>query len=496
MKSRFLFLVLLFFSHSVLGQGFYNHVWLLGSYNFLQSLKGRMIFDSTSYVHTTENRKMPFKGTEATICDVQGNFLMSTNGIWIANANNDTMLNGSGLNPSSYTSQWAFGLPMTANTLFLPTFIDTNIYFLIHHTSEPMGSAFPAFELLLSKIEMNFDNGLGAVTQKNISIFQDTLNWGIGCVKHANGRDWWIIMTEHNSNKIYKTLLTPYSFTTTFQYLPNAHYSWYTSTQIPFNSSGDRFAYTCYDSIGHNSYLVTAIFDRCTGLITNDTTIQLTYGSYLWGTSFSSTGNNIYTCSSNRIFQISTDNFTIDTVATYDGFISPPGQTCCATTFWNMYLAANGKIYITSGSGVQHLHEMNYPDSAGLACDVQQHSISLGYAQLRAVPNHPNYNLGPVVGSVCDTLSVGLTEVTHDFHFSITPNPVSDGWVKLTYLLPQNKAGVLEVYDLTGQQVHSLQLPPWSTLQYVQLPELSNGLYTCVIRSGAGRVAKKMVVMR
>jgi hypothetical protein len=44
-----------------------------------------------------ENRKMPFKGTEATICDAQGNFLMSTNGIWIANANNDTMLNGGGL---------------------------------------------------------------------------------------------------------------------------------------------------------------------------------------------------------------------------------------------------------------------------------------------------------------------------------------------------------------------------------------------------------------
>jgi hypothetical protein len=162
-----------------------------------------------------------------------------------------------------------------------------------------------------------------------------------------------------------------------------------------------------------------------------------------------------------------------------------------------MYLAANGKIYITSGSSVQHLHEMNYPDSAGVACDVQQHAIDLGsYLHLRAVPNHPNYNLGPVVGSICDTLSVGLTEVTHDFHFSITPNPVSDGWVKLTYLLPQNKAGVLEVYDLTGQQVYSQQLPPWSTLQYVQLPELSNGLYTCVISSGNERVAKKMVVMR
>ncbi len=394
---------------------------------------------------------MSFKGTEATICDAQGNFLMSTNGIWIANANNDTMLNGSGLNPSSYTSQWAFGLPMTANTLFLPSFIDTNIYYLIHHTSEPLGAAFPAFELLLSKIEMNFDNGLGAVTQKNISIFQDTLNWGIGCVKHANGRDWWIIMTEHNSNKIYKTLLTPYSF---------------------------------------------ANFDRCTGLISNDTTIQLTFGNYLWGTAFSPSGKKLYACSSSRVFQIDTDSLTIDTVATYDGFISPPGSSCCATSFWNMYLAANGKIYITSGSGVQHLHEMNYPDSAGIACDVQQHAISLGYAQLRAVPNHPNYNLGPVIGSVCDTLSVGLAEPAHDFRFSISPNPVSDGVVKLTYLLPQNKAGVLEVFDLTGQRVYSQQLPPWSTLQFVQLPELSIGLYTCVIRSGNEKTAKKLVVMR
>jgi hypothetical protein len=64
-----------------------------------------MIFDSTSYVHTTENRKMPFKGTEATICDAQGDFLMSTNGIWIANAINDTMLNGSGLSPSLFDAE-------------------------------------------------------------------------------------------------------------------------------------------------------------------------------------------------------------------------------------------------------------------------------------------------------------------------------------------------------------------------------------------------------
>ncbi|MBK7682020.1 MAG: T9SS type A sorting domain-containing protein [Bacteroidetes bacterium] len=161
-----------------------------------------------------------------------------------------------------------------------------------------------------------------------------------------------------------------------------------------------------------------------------------------------------------------------------------------------MYLAANGKIYITSGSGVQHLHEMNFPDSAGLACDVQQHAINLGYAQQRAVPNHPNYNLGPVVGSVCDTLSVGIQEIKHDFKFSISPNPTSDGYIKLMYLLPQNKPGGFEVYDMTGQLVYKMNLPAWSTLQMVKLPELSNGVYTCVVRSGYEWVGRKLVVMR
>jgi hypothetical protein len=454
-----------------------------------------MIFDSTSYVHSTENRKMPFKGTEATICDAQGNFLMSTNGIWIANANNDTMLNGSGLNPGTGASSWVYGLPMINNALFIPFPGDTGKYLLIHHTQEQYGAGYPAFQLYMTSIDILLDNGLGAVTAKNEIILEDTLNWGIGAVKHANGRDWWIIMVEQASSRIHKLLLSQFGVSVSTQLLSNAHYSWFNASQIPFNNSGDRFSYTANDSITQNSFIVTANFDRCSGNIYNDTAIQLTFGSYLWGTAFSASGNKLYACSSSRVFQIDTDSLTIDTVATYDGFISPPGQTCCATTFWNMYLAANGKIYITSGSGVQHLHEMNYPDSAGVACDVQQHSISLGYAQLRAIPNHPNYNLGPVVGSVCDTLSVGLAEVTHDFHFSITPNPVSDGWVKLTYLLPQNKAGLLELYSITGQKVYGQTLPPWSTLQYVQLPELNNGMYSCVISSGQERTTKKMVVM-
>jgi hypothetical protein len=163
MKKRFIVLLLCLIGENAMSQGFYNHVWLLGSYNFLQNLKGRMIFDSTSYVHTTENRKMPFKGTEATICDPQGNFLMSTNGIWIANANNDTMLNGSGLNPNGITGNWAFGLPMIANAIFLPFPGDSNRFVLFHHTADLIGSNYKTLELLYSEINIQLDNSLGGV---------------------------------------------------------------------------------------------------------------------------------------------------------------------------------------------------------------------------------------------------------------------------------------------------------------------------------------------
>ena len=87
----------------VSGQGFYNHIWLTGNNPFAGFPNGRIVFDSTSYVHTPEMRKMSFQGTEATICDAQGNFLLSSNGIWIANASNDTIMNGGGLAPGFFT---------------------------------------------------------------------------------------------------------------------------------------------------------------------------------------------------------------------------------------------------------------------------------------------------------------------------------------------------------------------------------------------------------
>ncbi|MBL7916298.1 MAG: hypothetical protein JNL49_14805, partial [Bacteroidia bacterium] len=436
MSNIKLVLVFIVFAVNATGQG-YNHQWLLGNYYFLQDPKGRMFIDNNSITLQTEFRKMPFLGTQANISDANGNLLMASNGIWIANATGDTMLNGGGLNPGAYASSWAFGMPLTGNNIFLPHPDISNLYYLFHHSMYFDGFSYLANEVFLSKIDISLDFGSGAVIQKNELILTDTINQGFGASRHANGKDWWIVCQKNGTDKLIKILLSGNGIDTiTYQSLSITSAN-YNVTQLSFSNDGNKFSFYYYDITNQDEFLVICNFDRCSGEFSNIDTIQLTYGQFLWGLAFSPSGKYVYACTSSRIFQIDTDNLNVDTVAVYDGFISPPGDPCCATSFWNMYLAANGKIYVTSGSSVQHLTVINYPDSAGLACDVQQHSIDLiDYLHLRSVPNHPNYYLGCDTTLGCPCLTTGIEEhISHDFRFNVAPNPTS-GSFKITYLLP------------------------------------------------------------
>jgi hypothetical protein len=330
---------------------------------------------------------------------------------------------------------------------------------------------------------------------KNDTILRDTLNWGIGACKHANGRDWWVVVQKQNSDVIFKILLTPFGIQSISSQQLNVPVSYYNVTNLTFSPDGNKFSYHVYDTVSVDNSVLLFDFDRCSGIFSNPNVIPITLHNYLWGLTFSPNSQLLYTCTSNNIFQINVNTLSVDTVATYDGFTPMPNLQ---TLFWSMYLAANSKIYITTGNGTQHLHEMNYPDSAGSACDVQQHSIFLNAWNFRAVPNHPNYYLGPVIGSVCDSLAhVGIQEHYDEVqNFKIYPNPLSTGNLQITYLLPQNLPGYFEVFDATGRKVYSQLLPPWSSLESINLSNLNSGVYQCVIYSGNSRASRKLIIMK
>ncbi|MBK6641579.1 MAG: T9SS type A sorting domain-containing protein [Bacteroidetes bacterium] len=271
--------------------------------------------------------------------------------------------------------------------------------------------------------------------------------------------------------------------------------------QPSFSPNGSKFAYVSGNGIGGfwTMFIQLFDFDRCAGNFILDTLINYSdvNGNVGFGMSFSPNSKYLYFSTTEHIYKVNTDTSnigaTFQVVAVNDTFLSSPPNIY--TNFYLMYLAANGKIYTSSTSSVLHLHEMNYPDSSGLACDMQLHNIYTGHFFI-GVPNHPNYYLGRLVGSPCDSLTSINDPPEHDFRFKVFPNPVMDGNIKIMYLLPQNKSGKLEIYDVTGKVVYSQNLPPWSTMQAIALPNLADGIYNVVVKSAVEWESKKIIVFK
>ncbi|MBL7928626.1 MAG: hypothetical protein JNL47_03990, partial [Bacteroidia bacterium] len=187
-----------------------NRVWLFGNSSNQLSPKARMLIDSNSYSLNQELRKMAVRGTQATLSDHNGNFLMSSNGVWIANALNDTMMNGSGLNPGWDVNAHPNGLLWDYGNIIIPFPGDPDKYILFHQayytdifTYTYLGGTHKSI------IDIAQNGGLGAVIEKNDTLIVDKMSTGLAACKHANGRDWWVIAQKDSSDIVYKILLTP-----------------------------------------------------------------------------------------------------------------------------------------------------------------------------------------------------------------------------------------------------------------------------------------------
>jgi hypothetical protein len=493
--KRIILFVFIFYSANIFAQG-YNHTWLLGYHYIPSSMLERMNFSTSSYVLSPEQRKMDFEDTEGNISDNNGNFLMSSNGVWIADATNDTMQNGSGLNPGQFTTDFsASGLPIAYANLFLPMPNDTNKYVLFHQTLDYTTGDSPTIFYTIADKSLN--GGLGQVISKNNVALNGSFGGGISACKHGNGRDWWITAISIDGSIIHKFLLTP----DTIQYIGSQSVPVSANTgyagQAVFSPDGEKFAFRNGYVGGMSWYLYLNLFsfDRCTGIFALDTVINYSDSTLGYGTMFSPDSKYLYFSTSQHIYQVDTDTSnvaaTYQVVAVNDTFFSTGGIN---TNFYLMYLAANGKIYLTSTSSVLDLHEMDYPDSGGVACHVNLHNIHLNCLNTGTVPNHPNYYLGRKIGSPCDSLT-SIQEVEHNFHFKIFPDP-SNGNFNISYLLPQNKEGNLEILDVTGKILYQQKLPMWSTLQNISLPKIANGVYLVKIKSGESLVSKKLIVYK
>jgi hypothetical protein len=463
------------------GQGITN-LFMGGYYNgFPQPFGGHKIdmfngSPDTSY----EQRIMNLSFTSANVSDSLGNLLFATNGAIIMNAANDTMLYGDSLNPSQYTTNHqAHGLHIPLANLILPDVQNPDRFYLYHVTVD-VSPEITNF-LYYSLIDLGLNSGLGEVIDKNHIILYDTLAPGvISACRHANGRDWWIVISKlYNKFHVFLHSLGGPILWNTFT-VPV--YGNRVGGQACFSPDGTK-----YGIYGTDVDFEVFDFDRCTGTLSNYRNVQINDSMVCTGASFSPNSQYLYGSSGRFLYQIdATSNqpdTTLTTVAVWDTFFSP--NPPFATLFFLQQLANDGKIYLATMNSTLAWHVIDSPDNQGTACNVLQHSITLPSYNNGTMPNHPNYNLGPLIGSPCDTLT-GLSEAhtQKPLVLKVFPNPVFGNELEITYSLEQNMQGALEILHATGKLVYERTLPQWSSYQRLHLPELSSGVYLVKLSSG------------
>jgi len=470
--KRFFFLAILFFTITTLpcrAQNKYDRVWIFGDsagidFNDLDAPSPVLshcknivepvasISDSLGslqfYISGYDSPPQPF-------------FIFHLNAMKILDKNGNTFCNGDSI-VTAYTT--------TQGSLIIPAPSKHGIYYLfnvqclydIKENTPPYQSG-----LRYSIIDMNLNNGIGCVTEKNILLIDTLMTEKLYAVKHANGKDWWIVSHKAgNSNTFLKYLLTANGIEGPFrQNVGTIIDDWDLSEgQMKFSQDGTKMAYV--DVEGNFEIYE---FDRCTGElnIVADLSSYTMYPSYFgyYGCEFSPNGEYLYitpypTTSYidgiiSQFYLGSSDIWsTKQTVLTYvqenDTFPKLLGQ---------LQLGPNGKIYcamgsiwplLYSGQYIYYLISINNPNEEGLLCNAQLNGFNLLGSSTAGLPNMPNYNLGPIIPP---TVDAGLgTETCADQPLQLQAVSCSTciyDWQPAEYLSSANIANPIATVNAT-----------------------------------------------
>lgn len=463
----------------------HDNIWLFGydSNDTYPDFGGSELdFSTTPPGIFQEFRDLNFNVTNASMCDTAGNLLFYTNGISIANHQHQIIENGNSLNPGEFTEDWIHkGYPLPQGVLILPFPNQENQYILLHAALERIGSDNHAETTLLygTLIDMSLNSEEGSVIYKNQILIQDTLEWGkLTATKHANGRDWWIIVPEFDSNRYYRLLLSPKGVEN-LGLEHTAHAVEVGLGQAVFSPDGTKYVRNnLVGGVGVADQLDIYDFDRCTGLLSNHQHIIYADSAGAGGVAISPNSRYLYVSHDRYLFQydLETENIAEvqDTVAEWDGFVHPP---IFATRFFLAQLGPNNKIYINTSSATKYLHIIHQPNEAGLACEVEQRGVELPTFNAFSMPNFPNYRLGALEGSPCDS-------IVSNTHFIppkktdiyLYPNPATN-YVKISASVPLTRPSYWQLYNGLGQVIKIEQLPTHSTEHQINLENIPNGMY-------------------
>ena len=364
-------------------------------------------------------RPMRFDASCGIINHKNGELFCYSNGMSIDGADNHVISGADTINYGAFWELWRlgsdnnkinFGFTLPQGMLFLPwPGKPDSIFFATIFSDDSFVNVNLGKYGIISK---SGNSGSGKLIQKDVLFHEGGVKNSMQAVRHANGRDWWIILIGEENVKYYIYKLDTDGISLVNIQDIGQYHKGIDIGNTYFSLDGSKFVSN--DALIWNNSTVVSIFDfdRCSGTLSNGIFDTIpTYEAHLGiGTIFSPNGKYLYVNNDYELYQYDMDTEDIIqsriVLDTYDGFQSHPHPQLYITTFGYWAYGPDGRLYNVSGAGsAQHMHVMHYPDEGGIASHFQQHAIKIPNNHW-TIPNFPNYRLGPLDGSPCDTLGL------------------------------------------------------------------------------------------
>ncbi len=487
----------------------YDKNWIYGSFVKNDSTwfrgNGLMTFVSDSVYAHKEQFNMPMSESTITISNADGELLFYSNGMRIMDSTKTLVTNGDSL---SYGEYWDFLYPQLRdgyygfgnpnNLLYIQISPFDSVGYLFHIQFNTYDTDSGSY-FCLTRMGLTPDIH---IIEKNkiISSTEAPAYSNMAACKHANGRDWWVTYQEVNTNCYLKYLLTPDT-------LMRVDKQCLGDTVFEYNSWGARFSMdgSKYVSVDAFSGLNLFDFDRCNGQFYNprhlSAPVSLDSANnniYSWATSvaFSPSGRFLYTIMPDNILQYDLDAQDIEASRDTIAELYLVTDSVVNGNRWFYYYSStyglDGKLYIGPSVSQRSFCVINYPDSLGTSCQFAFEGFKPPTIVSWIQPYYPNYRLGRLPGSVCDTIYSDIKPIyTQTPWLKVYPNPATDivrfdyNWVEWDAV----GACQLVLADLQGRVVFSQSLSKYSARLEVNLKNLPSGVYIAFIQNEKRQLA-------
>jgi hypothetical protein len=464
--------------------------------------------------------------------DANGNLLFYSNGSKVFNNKHQLIEGSDSLNYSNYwtingdlgefgdyligsypSSMMAFRSPSNPNQYYLVSTIMN-----YNNVSQTQWLRF--HKVVYSIVDMSLNNGRGKMIVKEQNLLDGDFSHAISACKHANGKDWWITARGYqDTNCYYFFKLDDKGISYDHKQCIGVNYTMKYPGNLTlsygqnYSHDGKQFAILSYKG------LELFDFDRCKGLFSIPRYASYPFNEddklYSWfqtgSVCFSPNNQYVYAVvpgvknnkNLDKLYQFDANATDLKgsqvTVGIYDGFKDHYNNDTsfvgAQTTFFCLQLAPDGKVYLGNGETTRYLHEIEFPDKKGVACNLKQHHIRL-LTYTGGVPYYPNYNLGAATDT-CAGSSIQSLENSHQW--AVYPNPASD-YVEVVSPDSYREWTVgseVELYNLLGQQV-SPSIEVSKDGLRLDVRDLPEGIYLLHIRDKNDNLIKteRIVIAR